>query len=95
MITEKIIEIVREGEEIYTIKFNSNFSARPGQFIMVWVPGGKEVPMSLSSVSNPLSITFRVYGETTRALANLKKGDKIFFRGPYGNSYPEPKGKVA
>ncbi|MEM4379860.1 MAG: dihydroorotate dehydrogenase electron transfer subunit [Thermoplasmatales archaeon] len=95
MITEKIIEIVREGEEIYTIKFNSNFSARPGQFIMVWIPGGKEVPMSLSSVSNPLSITFRVYGETTRALANLKKGDKIFFRGPYGNSYPEPKGKVA
>ncbi|MEM0141252.1 MAG: dihydroorotate dehydrogenase electron transfer subunit [Thermoplasmatales archaeon] len=95
MRNERVIEVTREGDDIYTIKFNSDFVAAPGQFLMIWIPGGKEVPMSLSSVSNPFSITFKVYGETTRSLSALRKGERIFFRGPYGNSYPEPKGKIA
>ncbi|MGC8645385.1 MAG: dihydroorotate dehydrogenase electron transfer subunit [Thermoplasmata archaeon] len=95
MRNERIVDVRRVGEEVFTIRFTSDLVARPGQFLMVWVPGGKEVPMSLSSVSNPFSITFKVFGETTRSLASLKKGDRIYFRGPYGNSYPEPKGRVA
>jgi dihydroorotate dehydrogenase electron transfer subunit len=90
-----IIDLKKENEDVFTIKFNSDMEAKPGQFLMIWMPGGKEVPMSLSKVENPFSITFRVYGETTRSLSLLKEGDRIFYRGPYGNSYPQPKGKVA
>jgi len=90
-----ITEIKKENEGVFTISFNSDIKASRGQFLMVWVPGGKEVPMSLSRIGNPFSITFRVYGETTRSLSMMKKGERIFFRGPYGNSYPQPKGKVA
>jgi len=95
MKNERILEVRKVGEDVFTIFFDSDFKAKPGQFLMIWVPGGREVPMSLSSVSGTFSITFRVFGETTRSLASLKKGDRIFFRGPYGNSYPEPEGRAA
>ena len=91
----KVISIERDNKDVFTLVFDSKISAEPGQFIMIWVPGGKEIPMSLSSTSNPPAITFRTFGETTRTLATLKPGDRLFFRGPYGNSYPRPTGKVA
>lgn len=90
-----VTEVLKEGEDVFTLKFESDISPKPGQFAMLWVPGGKEVPMSFSSVENPLSFTFKVFGETTRSLSKIRKGERLFYRGPYGNSYPEPKGKVA
>ncbi len=95
MLNSRVIELTRENKDVFTLRFGSNLIAEPGQFIMIWVPGGKEIPMSLSSTSFPPSITFRTFGETTKTLSRLKPGDRFFFRGPYGNSYPKPEGKVA
>ncbi|MGC8561886.1 MAG: dihydroorotate dehydrogenase electron transfer subunit [Thermoplasmata archaeon] len=91
----KVINIERENKDVFTMEFDSHISAEPGQFLMIWVPGGKEIPMSLSNVSDPPSITFRTFGETTKTLAKLKSGDRVFYRGPYGNHYPKPSGRVA
>lgn len=90
-----IVSVRRENGNVYSIEFRSDMRAEPGQFLMVWVPGGKEVPMSLSRVENPFAITFRVFGETTRLLSKLRKGDRFYYRGPYGNSYPKPSGRIA
>ncbi len=95
MLHSEIIDNIRIGEDIFTLKFDSDMSPKPGQFVMLWAPGGKEVPMSFSSVDRPFSVTFKVFGETTRTLSRLNKGERLFFRGPYGNSYPKPEGKVA
>ncbi|MCL4446811.1 MAG: dihydroorotate dehydrogenase electron transfer subunit [Thermoplasmatales archaeon] len=95
MVHSRVTELVRENKDVFTMKFDSSITAKPGQFLMIWVPGGKEIPMSLSNTSSPPSITFRTFGETTKTLSRLKIGDRVFYRGPYGNSYPEPSGKVA
>jgi dihydroorotate dehydrogenase electron transfer subunit len=54
---------------------------------MVWLPGVDEIPMSLSTIGDPSSISVRVVGDATRTLSKLKKGDKIGIRGPFGNGY--------
>ncbi len=95
MLHSKVTEIVKENKDVFTLKFNSDIVASPGQFVMLWVPGGKEIPMSLSSTANPFSITFRTFGVTTKTLSQLKVGDRLYYRGPYGNSYPNPTGRVA
>ena len=70
-----------------TIRFDWNVFARPGPFIMVWAPGMEEIPLSLSSVDEEKSITFKIVGRDTEFLSKLKEGDRIRVRGPYGNGY--------
>jgi dihydroorotate dehydrogenase electron transfer subunit len=40
---------VQETPTIRTFRFDRKFPFRPGQFVMVWVPGVDEIPMALSS----------------------------------------------
>lgn len=94
MISSEVIENIEETPTVSTLKFNWDAEVKPGQFIMVWVPGVGEIPMSLSSVSEPMAITVKEYGETSRALRSMKRGDRLFFRGPYGNSFTEEKGEI-
>lgn len=70
-----------------TVLFKEKFHSRPGQFVMVWVPGIDEMPMSVSYTLPRLGITFKVVGDGTRALAEKKPGDKLGIRGPYGNGF--------
>jgi len=81
----KIIETKNENSRIKTIKFEYDKKITPGQFYMIWIPGVDEIPMSVSYIDkNIKGITFKKIGEATNALFNLKKGDKIGVRGPYG-----------
>lgn len=84
----KIIETKNENKNIKTIKFKNTKEIFPGQFYMIWIPGVDEVPMSVSYIDkNIKGITFKKIGDATKALFNLKKGDKIGVRGPYGNRF--------
>ncbi len=61
---------------------------KPGQFIMVWVPGVGEIPLSLSTIKGRRkSITVKRYGIVSQALLKYKPGDRIFLRGPYGTGF--------
>ena len=66
---------------------------KPGQFIMVWVPGIDEIPMSISGYdeNGTWAITVKEVGECTKALNNLKLRDYIGIRGPLGNHFTIPK----
>ncbi len=79
-----IMEIVEETPAIRTFVFDREISFRPGQFVMVWIPGVDEVPMALSS---PSSITVQKVGDATAALFAMHEGDLIGVRGPYGNGF--------
>lgn len=91
-----VLDVKREAIDISTIYFKDELvrTAKPGQYIMVWVPGEDEVPMSISTIEqNGLSsITVRKVGPTTEILDSITPGVKLGIRGPYGNNY-ELKGK--
>jgi dihydroorotate dehydrogenase electron transfer subunit len=83
----KIKNIVEENPEVKTLIFKDVCEALPGQFIMVWIPGIDEVPMSLSYIDDDKGFTFKKVGEATEALYELKNGDRIGIRGPLGGSF--------
>ncbi len=93
MINSVIDRIVDEAPGVKTIYFKWDREVRPGQFIMVWVPGYGEVPMSLSSISDEKSFTIKAYGDVTKKIVDQKPGERIFFRGPYGKGFTRKDGK--
>jgi NAD(P)H-flavin reductase len=62
----------------------------PGQFIQVSVYGVGEIPISICSspTQKPLQIAVKKMGEVTQAMHNLKSGDRLGVRGPYGTPFP-------
>ncbi|NIA10619.1 MAG: dihydroorotate dehydrogenase electron transfer subunit [Nitrospiraceae bacterium] len=68
--------------------------AQPGQFVMVWVPGVGEVPMSLSSIQGKQAVTVEAKGNVTKKMHGMKAGDKIGIRGPYGKGFSVNGGKL-
>ena len=87
----KIEEVRTETPTVKTFTFYDKTcsEASPGQFVMVWILGVDEIPMSLSMAEpNGLSaITVKKVGEASEALYNLRKGDVIGVRGPYGHGF--------
>ena len=82
-----IKENKRLNDTTRRISFEWDAEAKPGQFIMVWAPGMEEIPISLSGVKHDKSITFKIIGKDTEFLGNLKSGDRMQIRGPYGRGY--------
>lgn len=80
-----------ENPHVKTIFFKDELCAQaePGQFIMVWIPGVDEIPLSISSVypDGSSSITVAAVGVATRALTSMKPGDIIGIRGPFGRGF--------
>jgi dihydroorotate dehydrogenase electron transfer subunit len=85
-ISANILEIIDETPTIKTFKLDTSswLNGKPGQFLMVWIRGVDEVPMTMSYDD---SITVQKVGEATEALFRLKKGDSVGIRGPYGNGW--------
>lgn len=71
----------------------------PGQFAEVSVFGIGEAPISISSSptqNGSFQMVVRAAGSVTHAMHNLKQGDKVGIRGPFGTHFPvdgEMKGK--
>lgn len=62
-----------------------------GQFNMLYVYGTGEVPISLSGDPNRLDRyvhTVRSVGAVSRAFLQLKRGDRVGVRGPFGRPWP-------
>lgn len=90
--TVKITSVSTETPWVKTFTFKDELcsKAKPGQFVMIWIPGVDEIPMSLSTLDprkGQTSITAEKIGEATDALHKMKTGDPIGVRGPFGNSY--------
>ncbi len=86
--TYRITAIKQETEMVRTYTFDGSLGARPGQFIMVWLPGVDEVPMSVAYDDGANTrITFFAVGDMTNELAKLKVGDLVGLRGPFGTFY--------
>lgn len=83
----RISEVVEESDNVKTIFLDTKIDAKPGQFIMVWLPGVNEKPFSLSYIEKP-AITVLKKGKFTEKLHELRESATIGIRGPYGNAFP-------
>jgi anaerobic sulfite reductase subunit B len=85
----KVLEYFRETPDTFTITLDMQIEHDPGQFVQVTLPGIGESPISICSYSNKyVRLNIREVGNVTKALANIKKGDTLLVRGPYGHGYP-------
>ncbi|MEM0453999.1 MAG: hypothetical protein QXO98_05030 [Sulfolobales archaeon] len=89
MIPSKLIkkELVAKGiAHLYLRPLRQFREPLPGQFIMLWVPGYEEIPMSISDYSGDIiRVTVKVKGPTTNYLVNeLSEGKYLGIRGPLG-----------
>jgi len=89
MCKAEIVEDVEEAEGIKSLLLETSIKKPvPGQFVMVWVPGFEEIPISPSMYErNVLRLTVAAVGETTRKIHSLKPGERLFIRGPYGRGF--------
>jgi len=90
----RINRIQKDTHDTFTIDLQppeEGFSFAPGQFNMLYMFGVGEVPISISgdtSRNDVLVHTIRTVGSVTKAMQNLKKGDCVGVRGPFGTHWP-------
>ena len=94
----EVVERIQESPTIFTLRLrftdpvkHAAFRFAPGQFNMLYLYGVGEVPISI--VSDPqnehlFDHAIRVVGRVTRGLEQLKAGDRLGVRGPYGRGWP-------
>ena len=87
----RIEQTIVETPTVKTLVFKDSLShtAKPGQFLMVWIPRIEEIPMSvmINSKDGYAAVTIRKSGVGSTALFERETGDLVGLRGPYGNSY--------
>lgn len=98
-----ILERIQEAPNLFTIRLKLTdseiqdaYEFQPGQFNMLYLYGVGEVAISI--VSDPedshiIDHTIRVVGRVTHGMNNLKAGDRIGLRGPYGRGWPVQESK--
>ncbi len=92
----RIVRFQQETAETFSIELKpvsgqKEFFFEPGQFNMLYVFGTGEIPISVSGDPTKPEVlihTIRAVGNVTRSMNNLKVGDSIGVRGPFGASWP-------
>jgi len=94
----EVVERVQETPTIFTLRLRfidenvqNNYRFEPGQFNMLYLHGIGEIPISIVSDPADESLfdhTIRVVGRVTKGFGQLKQGDQIGIRGPYGRGWP-------
>lgn len=79
------LRLVFEDEDL-----RRSFSFKPGQFCLISVFGVGEAAFCISSApgwKGFVEVSVKHVGRVTSALHDVEVGDKLGFRGPYGNSF--------
>ena len=95
--TTTILNVKAESPTVKTFTFEDKLcsKAKPGQFLMLWIPGIDEIPLSiLNAASGQVSVAVKNVGDATRHLHGMDRSELIGVRGPFGNSFTESRGRV-
>ena len=81
-----------EFEKHFTLTYadGSKMLFEPGQILEVSLFGYGEIPIGLASSptrENSFDIVVRTVGRVSTAVNQLKEGDSLYIRGPYGNGF--------
>lgn len=86
-IRAKVISTQKENDKVSLLTLDLKMEAQPGQFVMVWLPGQDEKPMSIAEVKPHLQLSIARAGPASTQMADAKMGDTLFIRGPLGKPY--------
>ena len=87
-------KIIQETPTVKTFIFEYALGAKPGQFVNLWLPGINEKPMSVAYCDEQsFWVTICAVGPFSKAMHELKEGDKVGLRGPYGKGFTFEKGQ--
>ncbi len=90
----RIEEVIQESPLTRTFIFNKKLEYQPGQFIMLWIPRLDEKPFSVSyHGKDSFGITVALKGKFTRRLHEMKAGEWVGIRGPFGTAFDVGAGK--
>ena len=97
-IRAEITGVISETPTIKTIRIvpEEPINFETGQFIELTIPGIGEAPFTPSSrptMKDIMEITIMNVGKVTEKVHELKKGDIVGVRGPFGKGYPMDKFK--
>jgi dihydroorotate dehydrogenase electron transfer subunit len=84
----RVARVQREAPDFLTLWFEGDIAFEPGQFVMLWLPRNDEKPFAVSwAKDGRFAVTVRRRGPFTRRLWDLKPGDVMGVRGPYGRGF--------
>ncbi len=90
-----VLRAARETPDVVTLEIAPSAGSeprrpRPGQFLMLYVFGIGEVPISVAGLGDRDAVvhTIRDVGAVTHALCQLGPGDTLGVRGPFGTAWP-------
>jgi NAD(P)H-flavin reductase len=89
-VSYRVVRRRRETHDSWTLELEPAGDAleplAPGQFAMLYAFGKGEVPISVSRL--PQIHTIRAVGVVSAALCDLRRGDVVGVRGPFGTAWP-------
>lgn len=87
-IRARVIKTERENELVSLLTLDVPMpQALPGQFVMAWLPGMDEKPMSVAEVKPSLQLAIARAGPCSKKLADTPVGGTIYVRGPLGKPF--------
>jgi sulfhydrogenase subunit gamma (sulfur reductase) len=89
------VEQLTANEKLFDIALeNRSLGHKPCQFVEVSIAGVGEAPISITSSPTPentFQLCVRQVGSLTGVMHQMKPGDILGIRGPYGNGFPVEK----
>lgn len=86
------VQEMTAAEKVFELELESGkpLGHAPGQFVQVYLFGHGEAPISVCSPPSAGSfrLCVRLVGAVSSAIHDLKPGDWVGIRGPYGNGFP-------
>ena len=96
--TTHILRVRAKSSTVKTFTFRDKLcaAAKPGQFLMLWIPGVDEIPLSIldANKDGTVSVGVKKVGEATQTLHKKQVGEIVGVRGPFGNSFTLKEGKI-
>lgn len=83
-----IREIIEENSLTKTFVFDYKLGSKPGQFLMLWIAGVDQCPMSIAwDDGKEFAVTICGIGDFSRAMCGKKVGDYVGVTGPFGTHF--------
>lgn len=83
-----IARVTNETPRVKTFTFRHVLRSRPGQFVMVWLPGIDQKPFSIGNdTGTEFSLTIFSLGGATQKIFTMNVGDRVGITGHFGTFY--------